>query len=94
MTATQVVPTFQIFKNRVSGLVVGLKPAAGKQFTFKCGEKTFAHGVIKVVANTTHRPADNAPAEHIQHHRQIQETLAGRHVGGIGHPQQVAARRR
>ena len=57
MTATQVVPAFQIFKNRVSGLVVGLKPAACKQFTFKRGEKTFAHGVVKAVANAAHRRA-------------------------------------
>src|SRR5260370_37410446 len=55
MTATQVVPAFQICKNRVSGLVVGLKPAACKQFTFKRGEKTFAHGVVKAVANAAHR---------------------------------------
>jgi hypothetical protein len=37
-----------------------------------------------------HGPADDAQAEHIEHHGQIQEPFTGRHVGGVRHPQYVA----
>ncbi len=36
-----------------------------------------------------HGPADDAPAEYVEHHGQIQESLAGRDVGGIRHLQYV-----
>lgn len=36
-----------------------------------------------------HCPACDAAAEHIEHDGQIQESLAGRNVGGVGHPQHV-----
>ena len=34
-------------------------------------------------------PADDHPREHVQHERDIDETLPGRHIGYVGQPQLV-----
>ncbi len=41
-----------------------------------------------------HRPADDAPGPGIEDDGEEQEACRGRHVGDVGHPQQVRRRRR
>jgi len=40
-----------------------------------------------------HRPADDAPTPRVDHHREIQESGPGRHVGDVRDPQPIRARR-
>ena len=39
-----------------------------------------------------HRPADDAAAARIQHHREEEKSLLGRHVGHVGHPHLIGRR--
>ena len=38
-----------------------------------------------------HRPADDAPAPHIEHDRQVEEARPGRDVGDVGDPEPIRA---
>jgi hypothetical protein len=40
-----------------------------------------------------HRPADDAAAEGIEHHGEVQEARPRRHVGDVGHPELVGGGR-
>ena len=57
MKAKRVVPRLQEVKDLAPRLFMRGEVRARKQFTFKCGEEGFAHGVVKAVANAAHRRA-------------------------------------
>jgi len=54
MKAKRVVPRLQEVKDLAPRLFMRGEVRARKQFTFKCGEEGFAHGVVKAIANAAH----------------------------------------
>ena len=62
--------------NHLTGRALCERPVEGGKH--QLGEQPRGHG-----------PTHHAPAEAIEHHRQIQKSRPGRNVGDVGHPQLI-----
>ena len=93
MPPMRIVPTLDDFVDGTVRLGPCAECAPAQQLTFQGSIEPLRHGIVEAVPDTAHRRPYTgfltAPAEYVQHHRQVQKALPGRHIGDVRHPQPI-----